>query len=316
MTPAIVNTLAFLGAFLAVFAANALLTDIRSSERRRLRERLQEQLREKQRLRAEAEHFGQIAAGARGEAKSPGFRSWLTGLVAQSGMEVSPNRVIVVSVILGFTSGAIAGVLLRSLTTGAVVAVGCGVLPVLYVAYRRMKRIERLRAQLPDAFDLMSRVVRAGQTVTQAMRTVADEFPEPISLEFLYCYEQMNLGLSAEDSLRELSRRTGLMEIKIFVLAVVVHRQTGGNLAELLDKLATVVRDRFRIRGMIKSLTAQGRMQAGILLSLPPVMFVLLMILHPEYEKLLFHYPLMIVAALSMMAAGALWIRRIVNFDF
>jgi tight adherence protein B len=169
---------------------------------------------------------------------------------------------------------------------------------------------------VPDAFDLISRVVRAGQTTTQAMRAVADEFPRPISLEFLLCHEQMNLGLSAEDALRDLARRTGLLELKIFALAMVVHRQTGGNLAELLDKLAEVVRDRFRIQGMIKSLTAQGRLQAGILLSLPPVMFVLLMILRPEYEILVIKYPIMIVMSLSLMAAGALWIRRIVNFDF
>ena len=162
----------------------------------------------------------------------------------------------------------------------------------------------------------MARVLRAGQTISQAMKAVSDEFARPISLEFLYCYEQMNLGLSPEAALHEMSRRTGLLEIRIFVLAVIVHRQTGGNLAELLDKLAHVVRERFRIRGMINSLTAQGRFQAMILLGLPPFMFVILMLLHREYELILLQYPLLIALALTMMGLGALWIRKIVNFDF
>ncbi len=111
-------------------------------------------------------------------------------------------------------------------------------LPWLYVLLKRHQRLDRLREQLPDAFELMSRVLRAGQTISQAMQAVAEEFSRPISLEFLYCSEQMNLGLSPEQALRILGQRTGLLEIKIFILSVVVHRNTGGNLAELLDKLS------------------------------------------------------------------------------
>ena len=105
----------------------------------------------------------------------------------------------------------------------------------------------------------MGRVVRAGQTISQALQAVADEFPPPIAAEFAYCYEQQNLGLSPESALRDLARRTGLLEIKIFVLALLVQQQTGGNLAELLDKLSGIIRERFRIRGQIKTLTAEGR---------------------------------------------------------
>ena len=109
----------------------------------------------------------------------------------------------------------------------------------LWVVKRtRDARIEKLRSQLPEAFDLMARVVRAGQTLGQALLAVADEFPQPISVEFAFCYEQQNLGLPPEVAFRDLARRTGILELKIFVLAVLVQQQTGGNLAELLIKLA------------------------------------------------------------------------------
>ncbi len=158
--------------------------------------------------------------------------------------------------------------------------------------------------------------MRSGQSISQAMQAVAQEFSQPLSLEFLYCHEQMNMGLSADVALRQLAKRAGLLEVKIFVLAVVVQRQTGGNLAELFDKLSEVIRERFRIDGMIQSLTAQGRFQAMILLSLPPFMFVLLMAINPEYEMQLFDYPQAIALALGLMAFGGLLVNRIVNFDY
>ena len=111
-------------------------------------------------------------------------------------------------------------------------------MPLFYVQFKRKARLEKLRSQLPDAFDLMGRVIRAGQTMSQALLAVADEFAQPIAGEFAYCYEQQNLGLPPETAFRDLSRRTGLIEIKIFVLALLVQQQTGGNLAELLDKLS------------------------------------------------------------------------------
>ena len=162
----------------------------------------------------------------------------------------------------------------------------------------------------------MSRVLRAGQTISQAMQIVADQGSPPVSLEFFRCHEQMNLGMTPEAALRELAARTGLLEMKIFTVAVLVQRQAGGNLSELFDKMGTVVRERFRIRGMINSLTAQGRMQAVILSGLPVAMFALLMVLQPDYERQLLNYPLLMAAALGLIAVGALWIRRVVNFDF
>ena len=154
----------------------------------------------------------------------------------------------------------------------AMIAVPIGaVLPLYYVQRVRRARSAKLLGQLPAAFELMSRVVRAGQTISQALRAVSDEFPPPLAAEFASCYEQQNLGLSLESALRDLARRTGLLEIKIFVLALLVQQQTGGNLAELLDKLSGIIRERFQMHGQIRTLTAEGRAQAAVLLVLPLV---------------------------------------------
>jgi tight adherence protein B len=212
--------------------------------------------------------------------------------------------------------GAVCGLLRQSLVTGVVGALAGAALPLLYVQFKRNARLEKLRSQLPDAFDLMGRVIRAGQTVSQGLLAVADEFPQPIAGEFSYCYEQQNLGLSSEDTFRDLGRRTGLLEIKIFVLALLVQQQTGGNLAELLDKLAAIVRDRYRIRGQIKSLTAEGRLQGAVLLALPLGMFLIMMVINRDYASVLLLHPYLIVGTLISEALGAIWIRSIVNFDF
>ena len=188
--------------------------------------------------------------------------------------------------------------------------------PLLYVKYRRQLRLEKMIAQLPDVFDTMARVIRAGQTITQAMQIVADEASPPVAGEFAYCTEQQNLGLPPEVTLRELAVRTGLLEIQIFVLALLVQQQTGGNLAEMLDKLAAVIRDRFRIRGKIKTLTAEGWYQALVLLSLPPLLFLAMLFLNRSYGQVLLDHPGLLIGTLVAEGLGALWINRIINFDF
>ncbi len=188
--------------------------------------------------------------------------------------------------------------------------------PIWRVKKCRDRRIEKLRSQLSDAFELMARVVRAGQTLGQALMAVADEFPQPISTEFAYCYEQQNLGLSPEVTFRDLTRRTGVIELKIFVLAVLVQQQTGGNLAELLTKLASVVRERYLIRGTIKTLTAEGRMQGWVLAGMPPCMLGLLLVINPSYAKVHFDHMNVLLVTFGFEALGILWIRKIVNFDF
>src|SRR5207302_188258 len=145
---------------------------------------------------------------------------------------------------------------------------------------------------------------------------VADEFDAPVSAEFSFCYEQQNLGLPPDIAFRDLARRTGLLEIKIFVLAMLIQQQTGGNLAELLDNLATLVRERFRLRGKIRTLTAEGRFQAIILLALPPLVLLAIFFLNPRYGQVLVDHPNLVYSMFISEALGALFIRRIINFDY
>jgi tight adherence protein B len=199
---------------------------------------------------------------------------------------------------------------------GLVLGLAASPLPLAYVALLRRKRLNKILSQLPSAFDLMSRTMRAGQTIGQAFQAVADEGPRPISEEFGYCYEQQNLGLSPDAAMLDLSRRTGLLELKIFVMAVTVHRQTGGNLSELLDKLGVVIRQRAKIRGHIRGLTAEGRLQAYVLMALPPALLLMMWFINRPYAEVFFQEYYLLVGMGAAMAVGWFWMRRIVNFDF
>src|SRR5207244_3368989 len=132
----------------------------------------------------------------------------------QSGLSLTPDRLMVLMVLAGVVAGGLAGLLRQSFVAFAIGALIGASLPLWYVSVKRKARLYKLTSQLPEAFDLMARVLRAGQTMSQALQAVADEFDQPISAEFSYCFEQQNLGMPAEQSLRDLAKRTGLLEIK------------------------------------------------------------------------------------------------------
>ncbi len=321
MSPAAVSLLTFLAGALAVFGAYSILTDLFFRDRARIGQRLDEEFRQRQREQVRKStlfrNLGQLAAEAAVDDLSE--RRWrrrFEALVEQSGLNLTPRKLLVLSAGTGLALGLLVGLLRQNLLLGSAALLLGALAPILYVAIKRRARIEKLLSQLPDAFDLMARVIRAGQTAPQAQQAVADEFDAPIAAEFAYCYEQQNLGLAPELALRDLARRTGLLEIKIFVLAMLVQQQTGGNLAQLLDKLATVVRERFRIRGKIKSLTAEGRLQAAVLLVLPPALLFIILLLNWSYGEVLLAHPYLLGGMVVAEMLGALWIRKVVHFDF
>ena len=321
MSPGTVSLLAAATAIVGVIAVYQVLSDVFLRDRSKTNERVDEEFLQKRRDIAKKsplfKNLGQFAAEAMaGEEKSPTSRQRFVAMVEQSGLNVSPGRVLAIAGIASLSLAALAFAPRRSPVDAALAAFAGLGLPVWYVRRKRNARIEKLRSQLPEAFDLMARVVRAGQTLGQALVAVADEFPQPIALEFGYCYEQQNLGLSAELAFRELSRRAGVIELRIFVLAVLVQQQTGGNLSELLSNLAAIVRERYKIRGTISTLTAEGRMQGWILAAMPPLMLVLLLVLNPKYAMVLFDHPNILLGTFGFELIGALWIRKIVNFDF
>jgi tight adherence protein B len=297
------------------------VSDLFLRDRSKVSRRVDDEFRKRQRERAQKsllfKELGQVGAFADADDETkPSIRARFEAMVEQSGLEVTSQKLLVIAAISGLTLGALGGLLRQSLVIAAVGAlIGAGV-PLLYVQMKRKARLEKLLSQLPDSFDLMGRVIRAGQTMSQALQAVSDEFPQPIAGEFNYCYEQQNLGLPTEAAMRDLARRTGLVEIKIFVMALLVQQQTGGNLAELMDKLSHIIRERYKIRGQVKSLTAEGRMQAAVLLGLPPALFVVMLVMNRSYASVLFEHPSLIWGTLGCEAFGALWIRKIVNFDF
>ncbi len=315
------TALAFVAGFLLIFGINFVIADVLQSNRRRVRKRLDEEFQLRQRQRAQGSLQYQKIHGEAAEGLDPihcdaTLRERLLRFVEESGVRIQAGQLALLSAAAASAAVLLVGVVLGNwILAGLAVPIAAGV-PVLYVSIMRAKRLDRLLSQLPDAFDLMSRTLRAGQTMSQALQAVADEFSAPIADEFGYCYDQQNLGLSPEAALRDLASRSGLLELKIFVLAVMIHRQTGGNFSELLEKLASVIRDRYRIRGVIKALTAEGRLQAVILLALPPGMLIILSLVNRPYVMVLFQYPMLLVGMFASMTIGGLWMKRIISFNF
>lgn len=321
MNPLILTLLTLLAVFLAVVGIYSLIADVTTRDRERASKRVDDEFRKRQREKA-SKHVlfkdlsPEALVAARQEDARLSLRQRFALLIEQSGLAVTPTRVVLLMVGAGLFFGLLGGLLHRNLITATVATVVAAVLPLAYVALKRKARLEKLSSQLPDAFDLMARVMRAGQTMSQAILAVADEFDQPIAAEFSYCFEQQNLGMPSELALRDLGRRTGLLEIKVFVLGLIIQQQTGGNLAEMLDKLAYIIRERFRMRGKIKALTAEGRLQAMILLGLPLFLLLVLYLLNPGYMSILFVHPYLLVGMFVFEGIGALWIRKIINFDF
>lgn len=318
------NILVFIAVFFMTVAVVSIVRDVVLKDRRRISNRVESGFRNLQREKVKQSPLfkGQKKNGLIVSELDEFVRPRLTlderldALLMQSGQMLTKKQLGLQSFACGAGGSLVFFLLLKNIWVSAVLLVVGISLPVLRLMILRNARQNKLRSQLPEAFDLMARVIRAGQTINQAILAVAEEFPRPISEEFSYCFEQQNLGLSPETAVRDLARRTGVLELRIFVTALIVQQQTGGNLAELIDKLSAMIRQRFRIMGQIKTLTSEGRLQALILLALPVMLFFVLLILNPEYEMQLIEHPVLIYATLGLMSMGALWIRSIVNFDF
>jgi tight adherence protein B len=321
VSPALLTALTFAAGVLLVLGLMSVASDLVRKDRSALGRRLDEEFRAGQRKRISASSLfrdlSQLPADSTGEEEqSPTLRQRVALVIEQAGLNLTPDRLLALTAGVGVAVGLLAGLLRQNLIVGLCAGLVAATIPFLYVHLKRRARLERLLRQLPDAFDLMARVVRAGQTTEQAIQAIAEEFDQPLAGEFAYCAEQQNLGLAPERSFRDLARRTGLLEIKIFVLALLIQQQTGGNLAEILDKLAGVVRERFRVRGKVRALTAEGRMQAVVLLLLPFGIMGVMMALSKKYAETILQYPELVGGMVVIEAIGALWIRKVVNFDF
>jgi tight adherence protein B len=190
------------------------------------------------------------------------------------------------------------------------------VLPLIYLSIRRKRRMSKLIEQLPDVFEMMGQALRAGHSLASAIQLIHEQLPDPISSEFGRVYHEQNLGIKIDDALLAMADRVDSLDVRFFVTAVLIQRQTGGDLAEILDKIGSVIRQRIELFGLVRGLTAEGRLSGWVLFALPFIVFGAVLRMNPDYAGVLLNEPtgkLMLLAALGMQLMGLAMIRWIVN---
>jgi tight adherence protein B len=244
--------------------------------------------------------------------------SWLTRLLEQSGTKTTPGVIVAIALLLAAVAGLAAFVFIPQRIVCVPAAALAGVLPFGYLLHRRSSRMKQFEEQFPEALDLLARALRAGHAFQTTLGMIGDELNEPVGPEFKKTFEQQNFGLPLRDSLHQLSERVPILDVRFFVTAVLIQRETGGNLAEILDNLGHVVRERFKIRRQVRVHTAHGRFTALVLLSLPAGLGVALTMLNPEHMHVLFTERLgqmMLIIAMVMQVIGFVWIRQVIKIE-
>ena len=246
--------------------------------------------------------------------KGSGAELWLQ----QTGTTMTISMVILLTLAFGGLA-AMAAYMFTHLWWAAMLAfvLGLGIQPFI-LKQKRAARIYRFEEHFPEALDLLSRAVRAGHAFSAGMKMVADELGDPVGPEFRKAFDEQNYGLPLKESLNGLAVRIPLLDVKFFATAVLIQRETGGNLAEILDNLANVVRERFKIRRQVRVHTAHGRFTGYVLMALPGFLAVALMFINPEHMNLLFEErigQMMILACIVMQALGFIWIKQIVKIE-
>jgi tight adherence protein B len=249
---------------------------------------------------------------------TPGMRR-LDRLVLQANTGSSLDFYLLCALTSAVLAFAAAKLYLHHTSLALVIALAAGLLPVLYLVQKKQKRLEKFRRQLPEALELISRALKAGHAFTSGMKLAADQFGDPLGPEFEETLDEINFGVGVTDALRNLARRIDCQEIKYFVVAVILQRETGGNLAEIIESLAYLIREKFKLNGKVQALTAEGRLSAVILVLLPFCIVAYLRIVNKAYLDLLFAEPLgrsMLVGSGIMMVAGIFVIRRMIQIKY
>jgi tight adherence protein B len=325
---AIIAILVFVVVALGVFAVASLL-DQRSAQARLLRDRLAT-VRE-----TAANEPSQELALLRDEmlSKIPALDtllrrssriSNLQPFLEQANLKIRAGNILMLCMVSSVTLGVIGFFLARSLPQNQALmfaAVGMvlgGVFPYSYASYRRTKRFQKFEELFPEAIDTLARAVRAGHAFTTALELIANELSEPVASEFRKLFEEQKFGLPVRDALMNLAERMPLVDVKFFVTAVMLQRETGGNLAEILDNLSYVIRERFKIMRQVRVYTAQGRLTMLLLMGLPPVIVVTMLLTSPAFIRPLFADPIghvLVVAGVVLQTLGYFVIRKIIQIQ-
>jgi tight adherence protein B len=242
----------------------------------------------------------------------------LRGMLEQAGSGMQVGQLILLVFILG-AAGFAAGLRTHNPILTAALPISFGSLPVLHVRLQRAKRLRAFIRAFPDTIDMMTSAIRAGHAFNQAMQLVGDEAPDPVGIEFKRTFEQYNLGLNLREALLNLAGRVDSLDLRLFVTAILLQRETGGNLTEILQKISYTIRERFKLIGQIKTYTAQGRMSAWIVGSLPMGFMAIITGLNPTYLRPLFDDKLghvFIAVSAFLQIAGFFIIRKIVRIKY
>jgi tight adherence protein B len=251
---------------------------------------------------------------AKGTSQGSALAAW----VDQSGVQISISALLLIAFLLAALLGFLAAGVLR-MGVGWLIGGAIGfALPFMFLRMKRTKRLRKFEEAFPEALDLMSRALKAGHAFATGLKMVADEMEEPVGPEFRKTFDEQNFGLPLKDALGNLTVRIPILDVRFFSTAVMIQRETGGNLSEILENLAHVVRERFKILRQVRVYTAHGRLTGYVLLALPVFLAIALSFINPEHMNLLFREELghkMLAATVVMQTIGFFWIRQVVKIE-
>ena len=236
----------------------------------------------------------------------------------QAGMKLRAGNFLVLCVVSGVVAGAAALIWSHNPAIAWAALLLGAFLPYAVVSYRRQKRFEKIEELFPEAIDTLARAVRAGHAFTTALEMISNETTEPLATEFRKLYEEQKFGMPVRDALMNLTERVPLVDVKFFVTAVMLQRETGGNLAEILDNLSYVIRERFKIQRQVRVHTAQGRLTMALLMAMPPAVVAVLAVFSPEFVHPLFYDPIghsLLVVSIALQTIGYFVIRKIIKIQ-
>jgi tight adherence protein B len=251
--------------------------------------------------------------------RAKGFSGPIDRLITQSGLKITVGTLVMASVLLG----CVAYLIIKSLTSftllGFAAAPVFAGIPFMFVRWKRTRRFRTFEEQFPEAIELMARALRAGHAFPTGIEMVADEIPAPVGAEFKLLYDRQNFGMPLNDALKGMAERVPILDARFFATAVLTQRESGGNLSEILENLATVIRDRFKVKRQVRAVTAHGRITGWILAGMPVALAIILAVVSPEYMKPMITDPLgikMVAVGCTMQVIGSLIIRKLVNIRY
>jgi tight adherence protein B len=322
MPAVLLAILVFVVVALAVFAAMSLL-DQRSAQARLIKERLANERQTPQRAPEEElallrdEQLSQIPALDDLLRRSSRVAA-LQKMLVQGGIAMRAGNFLGFSALAGLAATVVAYALSKRVEVAWVALLVGFLLPYSYASFRRNQRFEKFEELFPEAIDTLARAVRAGHAFTTALEMITNEVGEPVSGEFRQLYEEQKFGMPVRDALINLTERMPLVDVKFLVTAVMLQRETGGNLAEILDNLSYVIRERFKIQRQVRVYTAQGRLTMALLMGMPPIIVTVMIVLNPSFIRPLFSDPIghtLLVVGIILQTVGYFVIRKIIRIQ-